>query len=303
MDILGNERADELAKKGARLSLPPHLRPVYTMAALNKHVKQRRAAAYEDWWNTKCPQAYRRFHPITVSVRTSVGWQRLKQNPALTAVEKCPPELNLPRWILARLLASRTGHGDFSEYHEARHHQPDQYINTCSCGKRKTPEHFFLCPLVERNRAAWPLPDKPRPATKDEFFTAMLFQYPTHFAEFITQTEFFKTICPRYRPSAPVFSQEMLRSHHVKAVRVPSRGSPYQPQRPTTLQQSIFGASPLRENFDPMVHDLMSPPAPGPPVPCPPVSGPLAPGPTAPGPLFTDTPVPGRTTTLVLRTR
>lgn len=55
----------------------------------------------------------------------------------LPYVVKPLPELSLPRSILHRLLAIRTGHGDFSWYHTKFNHE-DAKLD-CSCGQPKTP--------------------------------------------------------------------------------------------------------------------------------------------------------------------
>ena len=51
--------------------------------------------------------------------------------------------LTLQRQVLGRILASRTLHGDFADYHERFRHANAE--NRCSCGKRKSPLHFFFC--------------------------------------------------------------------------------------------------------------------------------------------------------------
>ena len=55
---------------------------------------------------------------------------------------KAPKELQLPRWALARLIAARSGHGDFQEYHKRMGHQDFPYV--CSYGRPKGPIHFYL---------------------------------------------------------------------------------------------------------------------------------------------------------------
>lgn len=56
-----------------------------------------------------------------------------------------PPELHLPRTILHRLLAERSGHGDFTEYHERFGHDARPQ---CKCGKPRTQGHFVKCRMV-----------------------------------------------------------------------------------------------------------------------------------------------------------
>src|SRR5271168_525072 len=56
---------------------------------------------------------------------------------------KLPPELNLPRATLHRLLAIRSSHGDFSWYHTKFNHKDAKLV--CSCGQPKSPEHLVFC--------------------------------------------------------------------------------------------------------------------------------------------------------------
>lgn len=54
-----------------------------------------------------------------------------------------PKELSLPRKVLGRLLAERSGHGDFAEYHQRFQH--DTAKLQCACGTLKAPGHFLQC--------------------------------------------------------------------------------------------------------------------------------------------------------------
>ncbi len=44
---------------------------------------------------------------------------------------------------MGRLLAARSGHGDFADYNEIFNHE--DALLTCSCGALKAPEHFTFC--------------------------------------------------------------------------------------------------------------------------------------------------------------
>ncbi|KAL5606042.1 uncharacterized protein BROUX77_003235 [Berkeleyomyces rouxiae] len=61
----------------------------------------------------------------------------------LTAALEAPFELKMPRRTLGWLLAARSHHGDFEEYHERMNHT--DFKSTCPCRKRKDPLHFFFC--------------------------------------------------------------------------------------------------------------------------------------------------------------
>ncbi|KAM3448171.1 hypothetical protein MY3296_008041 [Beauveria thailandica] len=56
------------------------------------------------------------------------------------------PEMQtLTRLELHHLIAARSGHGDFANYHERFDH-PDARV-ICNCGRRKTPARILFCPL------------------------------------------------------------------------------------------------------------------------------------------------------------
>lgn len=57
-----------------------------------------------------------------------------------------PPELQLPRLILHRLLAERSGHSDFMEYHKRFGHNTRP---TCKCGEPRIQGHFVECRMVQ----------------------------------------------------------------------------------------------------------------------------------------------------------
>lgn len=119
--IDGNEIADDLAKAACQAT-PAFQRPM-TIARAKRHVKNLFVTHVESFWDASAPQRYR-----------DLG---IKMTP------RAPQELKLPRRHLARLLAARTGHGDFSRYHERFGHE--EYRANCLCGHQKTPEHFIFC--------------------------------------------------------------------------------------------------------------------------------------------------------------
>ena len=119
--IKGNEEADKEAKMGcqARLGFPL---PPASIAATKRAAQRVHWRAFTQYWSQNAPKRYRDLR---------IG------------LEKRPPELHLPRPALGRLLAARSGHGDFAEYHERFKH--DDALLTCSCGCRKEPSHFYFC--------------------------------------------------------------------------------------------------------------------------------------------------------------
>lgn len=123
--IEGNEEADRLAKQGTE----EHL--AYNELATVSHARRLNRATRQDifdsWWTASHPDKYQKL--------------------GLTAKQR-PPELALPRGILARYLAERTGHGDFVSYHHRFRH--DHEGRPCRCGAKREPGHFTECPLVNR---------------------------------------------------------------------------------------------------------------------------------------------------------
>lgn len=71
-----------------------------------------------------------------------------RPTPVVSCAPRCPDELRLPRHLFARILAARTGHGDFADYHERFNHE-DAHLY-CRCGARKSPVHFFFCRVAKR---------------------------------------------------------------------------------------------------------------------------------------------------------
>ncbi len=91
------------------------------------------------------------------------------------------------RKTLHRLLAARSGHGDFAQYYERFQHADSN--NYCSCGERKTPQHIF-CGRLRKHRL---LPTRtPRTA-----FSTFLGEESVEWARFVEKTNFYTRICPR----------------------------------------------------------------------------------------------------------
>lgn len=63
---------------------------------------------------------------------------------------KKPPELALSRAVYARLIAARTGHGDFAAYHHRWKHETANIH--CTCGREKSVGHLVQC---RKALAAW----------------------------------------------------------------------------------------------------------------------------------------------------
>ncbi|KAJ6436009.1 mutator-like element [Purpureocillium lavendulum] len=98
---------------------------------LRRTARQQSRDAFEAWWDASAPDQYKPLH-----LKPATG---------------CPPELELPRPLLHHLLAARSRHGDFADYHEKFNH--DDARLSCSCGRRKEPSHLFYCrKILPRHR-------------------------------------------------------------------------------------------------------------------------------------------------------
>ncbi|ODM17527.1 hypothetical protein SI65_07202 [Aspergillus cristatus] len=109
------------AKKGAR-STPQTNTPPTRYAWARRTLKEEFWRQFQSFWADNAPQQYRDL---------SIG------------LDKRPHELSLPRATLGRLLAARSGHGDFTQYHERFGHEDAKL--ECSYGRPKTPHHFYYC--------------------------------------------------------------------------------------------------------------------------------------------------------------
>ena len=167
----GNETADRIAKEGAAMI---HLgETTYTLAALRRWCKSRAPEALEKLWGTVAPSSYKELYITTSPLK--------------------PKELLLSRYILGKILAARTGHGDFADYHERFNHE-DALLH-CRCGARKAPLHFFFCRIAKR-RIPRP-PGRPSEVIPRLLGTA---KGTETLAKWLHQTRFFEDICP-FRPS------------------------------------------------------------------------------------------------------
>jgi hypothetical protein len=142
-NVQGNEAADTAAKEGAAVPLPPNVE--YSYAGLKRQSSAKATAAAHKLWLAVLPPTYR-----------DLG---------ISAAPRRPGELQLPRALLGRLLAARTGHGDFPDYHERFQHD-DAYL-FCRCGARKAPFQFPLLLLYSQKKdtppSKAPLPGNPLP--------------------------------------------------------------------------------------------------------------------------------------------
>ncbi len=103
----------------------------------------------------------------------------------------------LRRPALQRLIAIRTGHGDFA-WHHVKFAHADANLR-CSCGMAKAPDHLVRC---RKARAA----ANKRPVTgrdvnernsKARGELENLMRNPQKFQELLENTAFYRSICPQ----------------------------------------------------------------------------------------------------------
>lgn len=175
MGIEGNEAADELANTGANEGRTDDDRSAEpTISGIGTTAKALADIATSDWWS-QC-------HP-----GLSASYRRWKLGYSVTE----PPELRLPRTVLHRLLATRTAHGDFAQYHRRFGHTEAEL--TCLCGFEKAPDHLVFCEISQRKFHAWPArPERPpsRPEEGRRYLSALL-AHPELFENFLAVTQYF----------------------------------------------------------------------------------------------------------------
>jgi len=180
--IEGNEAADKLADLGASQQCDTGLASKPTMSGIRSIFRTLRREAQSSWW-ARC------------STKLSPQYRKWDLDYRVTP----PPELELPRSTLHRLLAIRSTHGDFSWYHRRFNHTEANL--SCSCGKPKDPTHLVRCRKTAKRFARWPLKPYSRvpPTTPKEAhgYLRGLLAKPTDFANFLDVTEFYSKICPR----------------------------------------------------------------------------------------------------------
>ena len=101
-----------------------------TLTHLKRTSRRRRKELFARWWLDNTPASYSR-------------WD--------LPVEPSPAELSLPRTTLHRLIAERSGHGNFAEYHRRFGHDATAADCRCRCGSTMSQGHVFEC---ESNQGA-----------------------------------------------------------------------------------------------------------------------------------------------------
>jgi ribonuclease HI/exonuclease III len=168
--IPGNEAADLAAKEGASLILshPPKL----SYASLKRQTKALTTQSSLTLWLSTAPKAY--------------------QDLDIASTPRRPDELQLPRLLLGHIIAARSGHGDFADYHERFKHENAHLL--CQCGARKAPLHFFFCHINKRRH-----PRPPGPPSEIIPYLLSSKEGLKKLTSWLTKTRFYEDICPRHK--------------------------------------------------------------------------------------------------------
>ncbi|KAI0999584.1 hypothetical protein K3495_g8615 [Podosphaera aphanis] len=121
--ILGNEMADQLARKALDQISNTEDIGILAIASAGRKARALAKDLCTDWWISAC---LRRYEDLELQMR-----------------RKKPPELALPRAIYARLIAARTGHGDFASYHRRWNHDTAPLF--CECSRENSVAHLVQC--------------------------------------------------------------------------------------------------------------------------------------------------------------
>ncbi len=172
LKVPGNEEADQAAKEGAALPYPEI--EICTLASLKRIARTKAKEATVQLWRTTAPAKYKELQ-IDYGPKTSL--------------------LLISRPISGRILAARSHHGDFADYHTRFNHE-DATLE-CSCGKRKSPLHFYFC---RKGKAIKTLCNQP-PSEAIPWLLGTL-AGAKRLADWLTTTKFYQDICP-HRHSGP----------------------------------------------------------------------------------------------------
>lgn len=135
--IEGNEIADSEAKKYAKIAIAPGSQGVQTLAHAKRVIRRKKDEAWQLEWETPASSG---------AIKT---YQELGLRP--TTKVKTMPEIALKGEVLGWLIAARSGHRHFADYHERFGH--DEEDLRCGCGQRRSQLHPFSCSNARAHRA------------------------------------------------------------------------------------------------------------------------------------------------------
>lgn len=137
MEIIKNKKADQEAKKYAAALPTPMIKGLQTLAHICRVIWEKKNQAWQKKWGNK---------GISQSIKI---YQELKIFPTTNA--KSMPEMNLNREKLSWLIAARTKHGHFADYHDRfGHEKVDVHYRY---GQKWSQLHPFFCLYARSHRA------------------------------------------------------------------------------------------------------------------------------------------------------
>ena len=148
----GNEIADREAKKFAHCPHNPLAEKTHPLSHARKSAKVEKDAAWAKEWDNLAPRGAIKIY------------QDLGLKPSSNA--KDMPELKLKREVLGWLIAARSGHGHFADYHKSFGHEEAEM--RCKCGQRRARLHQFSCSTARPHRVKLFSIVKKKPLTPSE---------------------------------------------------------------------------------------------------------------------------------------
>ena len=137
MGLKGNDIADAEAKRYAENT--PTISAVeerYTLAFARRAARKMQDCEWKTKWRKKGKsQALKIYHELGLEP---------------TSRAKTIPEMSLKREVLGWLIAARSGHGHFADYHERFGHKEEDIY--CRCGRRRSRSHPFSCSSARKWR-------------------------------------------------------------------------------------------------------------------------------------------------------
>ncbi len=154
MGIEGREIADKKAKSHAKT--PPNIttqqnvmRKIYLKWRCSQEIQETQSLSNaKRLLKSRKDEAWQQEWQADLSLGAAKTYWDLGLKP--TTRIKSQPELGLKREVLGWLIAARSGHGHFADYHE-RFGQEETDLR-CECGYRRTQLHPFSCPNARPHR-------------------------------------------------------------------------------------------------------------------------------------------------------
>ncbi len=174
MGIKGNDIADTEAKRYAgNLPIISTNEEIHTLAYARRAVRKMQDHEWvNDWKKGGKSQALKSYLELGLEP---------------TSKAKLMPEMALKREVLGWLIAARSGHGHFADYHKRLGHEEEDIY--CKCGQRRSKSHPFSCSSVRTLRIKlFSITDRRTLTPKEVLGTA---QGIKMFAEWAPKTDLF----------------------------------------------------------------------------------------------------------------